>query len=52
MKQPHEPGSRPVDPDSDQAVEVRKRDMPGNPLGPDRPEKPKDATPDDITPAP
>ena len=42
----HEPGSKPVDPDTPEMDEelVRKRDMPGNPLGPDHPEKPDQST--------
>lgn len=47
----HQPGAKPIDPDStdpgQQADEVKKRDMPGNPLGPDHPAKPDEATPGD-----
>ena len=41
----HEPGSKPVDPDLPETDEaVRERDLPGNPLGPDHPEKPDKST--------
>lgn len=43
----HQPGSKPVDPDFSDIKEVRKRDMPGNPLGSDDP-KPVDESPADA----
>lgn len=40
--QEHKPGSKPIDPDTDHE-EVQKRDMPGNPIGPDKPKQPENA---------
>ncbi len=50
----------PIDPDSNHGADpgaesatdaVRERDMPGNPLGPDQPEKARGATRQDSEPA-
>jgi hypothetical protein len=41
----HQPGAKPIDPDSTEplspADEVKKRELPGMPLGPEHPEKPE-----------
>ncbi len=41
----HKPGSKPVDPDSE-IEELKKHDMPGNPLGPENPLQPDDVPAD------
>ena len=46
VMQEHKPGSKPIDPDSE-IENLKKRDMPGNPFGPDSPQKPENAPADE-----